>query len=399
MLPLLTRILPSLLGFFLVANATVFASDGNSIRATDLFGLGMGVYLLLRSGHPNFPWSRLAAAGVLVFLPLVWTGLAVLGLTDRSTIAQGARWILAVPWAVILWSMLQAEPGRTRFIKGLAVGCVFNVFVIVAQQYGMDAPLQRLGFSSFGVRLVWVGEQLRMPGLHGGPTASAAVISLVAPATLWIYLRDRGNILWPAVGFATAGIALHLTASRSPLVMLVLTTLITLTLTFHRRRALLLWAIVLGLCGPVLTVYGPPGGWVRWTDTSDAALNVSDRLLSNEGAVELVMAHPLGMGVDDGHRALYEDTGIQATHNAWLQAALIFGLPMALVLALGMGVALARLRYGWKSDAFWPALVAVHLTGLFLFEEHLNNPTFVILATWLVVCATASARAPQSMRA
>lgn len=395
----LARALPWLLGFFLVANATVLNSDSGSVRTTDLFSLAMVPWLLARSGQRDFPWSALAAAAALVLLPLAWTGMALLGLTDRSTIAQGARWLLAVPWALVLLELLRTEPGRTRFIKGLAAGCVFNVVVIVAQHFGVDGPLERLGFSSFGVRLVWVGEQLRMPGLHGGPTASAAVVSLVAPATLWLYLRDRANLLWPIAGFAAAGIALHLTASRSPLLMLVLSTLLILTVTVQRRRTLLLWGLALIVGLPLLVVVGPPGGWVRWTDRGDAMLNVSDRILSNRTAVELTLAHPLGMGVGEGRRALYEDTGIQATHNAWLQAALFFGIPMALGLFLAMGVAVTRLRYGWRSDAFWPALVAFHLAGLFLFEEHLNNPTFVILVVWVVVTAVAGAQPRQSIRA
>jgi O-antigen ligase len=90
---------------------------------------------------------------------------------------------------------------------------------------------------------------------------------------------------------------------------------------------------------------------------------------------------------------------MQSTHNAWLQAALVFGVPFALAILLAFGAALARLRYGWNSTAFLPALVAFHLAGLFFFEEHLNNPTFVILTTWVVLDATIPVRSYRSMRA
>ena len=153
---------------------------------------------------------------------------------------------------------------------------------------------------------------------------------------------------------------------------------------------------------PLLLFIGPPGGWVRWTDTGDALLNVSDRLLTNFSTLDLALRHPLGMGVAEGHRALFADTGIQATHNAWLQAALVFGIPLALAIAVAFLVAISRLRHGWRADAFWPGLIAFHLSGLFLFEEHLNNPTFVILTVWLAIEAARRSRrknVPQSIRA
>jgi hypothetical protein len=399
---LFMRVLPYGLGFFLVANATPLSAAGGSVRATDLISILLTLVLLLRASGGGISWALLAAAGTLVFLPMAWSGLAILGMSDRDTLAQGLRWILAVPWALVLIGYVHREPECTRFIKGLAIGCAFNVFVVVAQFLGVDGPLQRLGFSSFGTKLVWVGEQLRMPGLHGSPTASAAVISLIAPATLWLYLRGRASLLWPVCGFAVAGVAMHLTSSRSPFLVLVLSTALTLVLTINSRRSLGLWALGLGVGSPLLLFFGPPGGWVRWTDTSDALLNASDRLLTNLSTLDLALQHPLGMGVGEGHRALFADTGIQATHNAWLQAALVFGLPFALAITAAFFVNLSRLRHGWRSDAFWPGLVAFHLSGLFLFEEHLNNPTFVILTVWLVTEAVQRGwrgSVPQSIRA
>lgn len=391
------RVLPFALGFFLVANGVFLSAGGASVRFTDLISLVLaGLFALGHLGRVR--WGAVGVGVALAFFPIAWSGLAVLGLADGTTLAHGARWVLALPWALALLAVAHSEPGRTRFVKGVAIGCALNAVVIVAQQYGFDGPFERLGFSSFGDRIVWVGQQLRMPGLHGSPSASSAVLSLIAPATLWLYLRDRASLWWPVVGYASAAIGMHLTASRSPLLMLGLSTILALVLTVTRRRALGLWAIALMVGLPLLVVIGPPGGWVRWTDTGDTMVNASDRLLTNTSTMEIVLQHPMGMGVDEGRRALFEDTGMQATHNAWLQAALVFGIPMALALLGGFLAAIARLRLGWKSGAFLAGLLAFHLSGLFFFEEHLNNPTFVILAVWIVMGTVVPAREAQSPR-
>jgi len=398
MVSMFLRALPFALGFFLVANGVLLDVGGATFRFTDLVAFVIPVLFAL-GWLGRVRWGVLGVGFALVFLPIAWCGLAVLGLAERGTLAQGARWILALPWALTLLAVAQEGPGRTRFVKGVAAGCALNALVIVAQQYGFDGPFERLGFSSFGHRIVWVGEQLRMPGLHGSPSASSAVLSLIAPATLWLFLKDRVSLWWPVIGYASAAIGLHLTASRSPLLMLVLSTILALAVTISRRRSLGLWAVALMVGLPLLVVIGPPGGWVRWTDRGDTMVNASDRLLTTTSTMEIALRHPLGMGVEEGHRALFEDTGMQATHNAWLQAALIFGIPMALAILAGFIAAMARLRYGWNSNAFWPALVAFHLSGLFFFEEHLNNPTFVILTVWLVMGVALPVRMGQSMRA
>jgi hypothetical protein len=398
MLSTFLRVLPFALGFFLVANAIAYSPGGATVRATDVIAPFL-VALFALGLIGRVKWSVVGVGAALIFLPVVWSGLALLGLVDRATLIQGARWIFALPWGLAMIAVAGEEPGRTRFVKGVAVGCALNALVIVAQQYGFDGPFERLGFSSFGDRIVWVGEQLRMPGLHGSPSASSAVLSLIAPATLWLYLRDRASLWWPVIGYASAAVGLHLTASRSPLLMLGLSTFLALVVSVTRRRALGLWAIAIMVGLPLLVIVGPPGGWVRWTDTGDTLVNASDRLLTNTSTMEIVVRHPFGLGVEEGHRELFEETGMQATHNAWLQAAMVFGVPFALALLVAFGAALARLRYGWKSNAFLPALVAFHLGGLFFFEEHLNNPTFVILAMWVVLVSTMPVRSYRSMRA
>ena len=65
-----------------------------------------------------------------------------------------------------------------------------------------------------------------------------------------------------------------------------------------------------------------------------------------------------------------------------MQSAVYFGLLLAILLVAAFVFQLTRLALGTRSPHFLSALLAAHTLGLFFFEEHLNNPTFVILAAW-----------------
>ena len=96
---------------------------------------------------------------------------------------------------------------------------------------------------------------------------------------------------------------------------------------------------------------------------------------------------------DLGPSYRYRDyTVAELIGNAFPYSLKLGALAMALALLVGFLAALARLRLGWKSGAFLAGLLAFHLSGLFFFEEHLNNPTFVILTAWFVVLAASGRR-------
>ena len=80
-------------------------------------------------------------------------------------------------------------------------------------------------------------------------------------------------------------------------------------------------------------------------------------------------------------------TSLSATHNAFVQAAMVFGLPLALILLTSIvHLSWGALR-GADTDGYLLALLAMHLAGLFLFEEHLNNPTFLVMVSWMVAAS------------
>ena len=101
----------------------------------------------------------------------------------------------------------------------------------------------------------------------------------------------------------------------------------------------------------------------------------------------VMLHHPLGLGVEGGKATMFDTGSIQATHNAFLQAGVFFGLPLAAMLLVSMLTHAWRMLMDPRGPALWLGLMAVQTAGLFMFEEHLNNPTFVILASWLLAMA------------
>ncbi len=384
--PVRHRALPAVLGFFLAANTFLVPGLAASPRATDPLGLLLAIWWLMRAHRVGVPAGPLAFLGLAVLSPVVWLGQGLLE-GGMGTVTQAARWLLAVPWALTLLLICDDATARSRFVWGLVSGCGVGVVVLVLQIFGFDPLLQRLGLSASDATYHWVYAQVRVPGMHGHANASSAVVSLIAPAVMYLYLRGGVRFWVPVGGLLAMVLAMSITSTRSPLVVSVPLVVLALLLARRPGRALPLFLLLCTGAVVYLATFGPPGGAVRWDDMLALQANVGERVESNHAAVELIFNHPLGLGAVGGREAMLDAVAIPATHNAFLQAGLYFGLPLALLLIAGLGVHVGRLLTSGRGREFWAGLVALQLIGLFMFEEHLNNPTFVILTCWLLAAA------------
>ncbi len=379
---------PFLTGFLLVANLYLMPMLASSPRATDLGSLVLGCWILMRLAQGRQRPQPLAIVALVALIPLIWLFFSFLG-NDPATTVLTARWLLAMPWALALISIMGTDRGQEMFARGLFFGCLLNVLVIIFQRLGLESPLQMLGLSSSGANYhQFVSHQVRIPGLHGHHNASSSVTSLLVPAGFFLYYRRLLNLKWLLVSMLGFLIAIHLTSTRSPLLVAIFTIIFISALARRLRQSVLIGFVLFSILVPLVLVYGPPGGWARWNNTEALVSNASERGDSGLGAVGLCVDNPLGLGVTKGHSELDGRTGIKATHNAFLQAALVWGLPFGILVSVGMILAVLRsLGATIESGFFLPGLLAFHVSGLFMFEEHLNNPTFIILSASLIAMA------------
>jgi len=378
------KVWPFLIGFLLSVNIYLLPFLAASPRATDLGSLLLGVWLLIRLAAGRQRPQPLAAVGLVALTPVIWLFFSLLG-NDPPTTVLTARWVLAIPWALVLVLIVEDRQRQESFAWGLVIGGLVNVGVIILQWLGFESLLQMVGLSSSGANYsTFVSHQVRIPGLHGHHNASSSVASLIVPAGFFLYYRGRiklAHLLGCLFGLL---IAIHLTSTRSPLLVSVFTVVFAAALGRKLRQSALIGIVLLGILVPLVVVYGPPGGWARWKNTEALVSNASERGDSGIGGLELCLENPLGLGVTEGHSRLDGRTGIKSTHNAFLQAALFWGLPFGLLVSVGLLLAPLRAFGGSGSPFFLTSLTAFHLCGLFMFEEHLNNPTFIILTAGLM---------------
>ncbi len=390
---------PWLAGFLLSVNLYLLPTVPSSPRATDALALAAAVWLVVSLARGGLRPAPLVALALIVPWPAGWLLMAVLD-GDPATAVQALRWLLAVPWALFLAAALRDQAARERFAWGLLLGGLVNVAVVLLQAAGLEGYLRLVGLSSSGSQFHhFVGQTVRIPGLHGQHNASSTVVSLMVPAGLYLYFRGRCSLwllLGSLVGFL---LVLHLTSTRGPLVAAVVTVGYAFLAAREIGRGVAVAALLVMVVVPLVLVYGPPGGWSRWRDAAAMTANAEERLQSNAESLAIAVEHPLGLGVTRGKEVLYDASGLPATHNAFLQAAVYLGLPLGLAVLVTLAVVALRGLGGRDGPGLLAGMVAVHCAGVFFFEEHLNNPTFVILTAWLITVAVSrTAAAERALR-
>lgn len=364
-----------ILGFILVGNVYLIPWLEKTPRATDVAGALLALMLFRHLTKRGVRPSFVLAALVLSVSPVIW-GLIGAVSGDINTVIQGVRWVLALPWAWMLVNIWQASRWRDAFLRGLFWGVALNVLVLVLQWVGLTELTQSVGLAAQEQESLYVYGLVRRAGMHGHPNGTLAVVSLAIPAALGLTFNRSRSPVWVMSAVAMLFLGSALTLTRSALVVGVVTLALGVVLAGPARPSLRT-AFLLGALGALmLATVGAPGGWERWTDESNLITNSTARLETNMKSLGVIAGHPLGIG-DAAREEL-----VGATHNAFLQVGVVFGAPFGLLVIAGVLLTSVFSLRSVHNASGSAGIFGAHLFGLFLWEEHLNNPTFIVLAAW-----------------
>jgi hypothetical protein len=235
--------------------------------------------------------------------------------------------------------------------------------------------------------------ELRPPGLHGHANATTAVVSLAIPAAAFMASSQRKWWLLPVAASALL-VCIYYTETRSAAVISLAT--LSLAIAFSWRLVsilVLVLALTLGLLG--LIVLGWSDGPLLsedFTRLDTAGENLTERLATMVAGLRIMLEQPWGVGRTLGGGAVYNLTGVGGTtasnivsipmHNSFIWLGVSFGLVPAIFAVAGLVI--AATHAGRIDAAGLRGLLAFHLLGLSLFEDHFQNATFIALLMLLL---------------
>jgi hypothetical protein len=278
--------------------------------------------------------------------------------------------------------MARDESLRPVIFKGLILGTLGGVIVVVLQSIGMIQLTKNLGLAPRDAAEKEFFDFFRPPGIEKHVNGSAAVLSLALPVALGLIDENRAGLKWLFIALGVVLVGSALTLNRSSILVASTTLIFWIFFTANETVSTTWKFLLVFLVITVLSIYGPPGGWQRWMVLEDLSQsdNLQTRINTTLAALNLSIENPLGVG-EVYKQQLERRSGYSATHNAYLQLALLAGLPAVAWLVWRLFIrSLSLFRKG--SIEAW---LSIHLAGLFFAEEYFGNPSLIILSYWLMV--------------
>jgi hypothetical protein len=247
--------------------------------------------------------------------------------------------------------------------------------------------------------------EYRASGVFGHPNGAAGCILIAIPILIGMVEEKRlpRSALWLGVGIEA--LVFYFTKSRGSLLVsaeLLGYWLLACAPPLYRVASAIL-AVIAGvlLLGLLSHLDFTQSLWLRrFVDTDAISTNASDRWWTITTSFDLVLRHPFGLG--SSYAALLaEATGTDATHDAFLELALLGGLPLAIFVAARLIRTASFLATSYRPVESW---LAAYFIGIFLFETYFVQVNIPILTIWVlwpprrvVAGAADEARMPRGM--
>jgi hypothetical protein len=304
-------------------------------------------------------------------------------MNGMATTNLSLRWIELTVLALALF-FINNNPARCAcFAFGLILGSSANCLILWLQSLGFSTELIRLGLAYPNFDRLWAGRTMeRYSGLHGHPNGAAAVIALCVPAMIALTIEFRKTLLLAVIAILICVPAALLTYSRSAF----LVSLALLIFWFFRLRSsnrLIITGFTLVTAALIFFVAAPSLS-ERWAVDASSEGNAATRWETTQQSAEAILNSPFGLGSDFENgfsRDNQLSLSVLATHNAFTHLGLSGGLPIMILVLASLIAAASSLRTSNDLKAW----LALYLLGIFFFEEHLRNPTFIVLTLWLVL--------------
>lgn len=366
-------------------------ADGSWPRTTDLLALfcvGLLGVAVLKSAELH---SAIRGSVLVWAMTLPWVFMeicALAGNPDPPVQRLLIRWILCGFAAYVVAMLADAPLQRSRLLWGVMTGVVLSSFTLIYDFLTFspeDMPIEQLVNIA-----IYDGKDIhdfiyRASGIFGHPNAAAGCVLIGVPVLIGA-IHERRAPRWSIViAVALMGMVFYLTKSRGPLVVSGL--LVTYWMWSEVRALRLPLVLAGGLVGFGLLAAGGIGvlgdGALieRFLDFEAISINAGDRWWTIATSLELIMHNPLGMG--SAYVELLETaTGTSATHSAYLELALMGGIPLLVFVVVRLVKTAANLFTPWRPMEAW---LAAYLMGIFAFESYFLQVGIQLITLWLVI--------------
>jgi hypothetical protein len=246
--------------------------------------------------------------------------------------------------------------------------------------------------------LAFIDGIYRAQGMYTHPNEAAGIVLLCAPLIIGLVEERR---LPPVSLLALVAIVctvFYVTKSRSQMAVVIL-----LVALWALRNApqLLMATAVAGMLGVVAGTFdllpGISGDVIAdRLFNSDIDTNVADRFTTIAESFAIALQYPFGAG-SIYVEMLERETGLTATHNAFLQLAVMGGLPLMLFVVVGLlrcGCTVLT-RTAWRVEGW----LALYLICIFNIENYFYSAEISVMTQFVVAVAWARYRVPAASQA
>lgn len=379
-------------GFALQFNVLTSTFGLPFMRLSDILPFLTLPYFLFR--------HRMLSAMMARALPIGSVVLLLLGsLLFKADLQQGDLYLTLVlllyfVQAVQLVILFRKPAGADSFALGTLVGFAASLLVLIAASVGIDLTSVGLAVPTDGVEpelVLFMKDKLG--GLWFAGNETGHVFALAGAAAAYLWYRTGRSAIYVAY-FLGLLVSFPLTNNRAglivPAVFLVL--IVRKSVSIHA-----VLAGTAGLCALVMvfsaTGYAPVPEQLqsaiekRFMSDSHADSNILERLDSTAGALQLLVAHPLGLGAVSKENQLMALTGLSTPHNGIVSLALQSGVFVVLAFLVGV------FRIVLDPERFGPLVfyTVLFMVPSLLFEELSINQVF-LFGFGLVLAASAMTR-------